>query len=58
MKFEELSKEHQAFLIYCLGDYIRSKVKKEERDQVIEPSYEEYKSFFNEFVHFKKSIQA
>lgn len=49
MKFEELSKKHQGFLIYCLGDYIKSKVKKEERDQVIEPTYEEYKAFFDKF---------
>ncbi len=46
MKFEELSKEHQEFLMYCLSDYIKSKVKKA---QVIEPTYEEYKAFFNEF---------
>ena len=47
MKFEELSKEHQEFLMYCLFDYIKSKVK--DRDGAIFPSYEEYKSFFNEF---------
>ena len=49
MRFEELSKKHQEFLMYCLSDYIKSKVKKEERDQVIEPTYEEYKAFFDEF---------
>jgi len=49
MRFEQLSKEHQEFLMYCLSDYIKSKVKKEERDQVIEPTYEEYKAFFDEF---------
>lgn len=38
MRFEELSKEHQEFLMYCLFDYIKSKVKKEERDQVIKNS--------------------
>lgn len=49
MRFEELSKEHQEFLMYCLLDYIKRKVKIEERDQVIEPTYEEYKTFFDEF---------
>ena len=49
MRFEELSKKHQEFLMYCLSDYIKGKVKKEERDQVIEPTYEEYKAFFGEF---------
>ena len=49
MRFEELEKRHQDFLMYCLGDYIKSKFKKEERDQVIEPTYEEYKAFFDEF---------
>jgi hypothetical protein len=49
MRFEELSKKHQEFLMYCLSDYIKSKVKREERDQVIEPTYEEYKAFFDEF---------
>ena len=47
MKFENLSKEHQEFLMYCLFDYIKSKVK--DRDEVIEPTYDEYKAFFNEF---------
>ena len=46
MRFEELSKMHQEFLMYCLSDYIKSKVK---GDQVIEPTYEEYKAFFDEF---------
>lgn len=27
MKFEELSKKHQEFLMYCLFDYIKGKVK-------------------------------
>ena len=49
MRFGELSKEHQKFLMYCLFGHIKSKVKKEEREQVIEPSYEEYKAFFDEF---------
>lgn len=49
MKFENLSKNHQEFLMYCLSDYIKSKLKREERDQVIEPTYEEYKAFFNAF---------
>lgn len=49
MKFEELSKEHQEFLMYCLSDYIKGKLKREERDQVIEPTFEEYKDFFDEF---------
>ena len=49
MKFEELTTQHQEFLMYCLFDHIKRKVKKEERDQVIEPTYEEYKAFFDEF---------
>lgn len=49
MRFEELDKKHQEFLMYCLSDHIKSKFKREERDQVIEPNYEEYKAFFNEF---------
>ena len=49
MKFEELTTQHQDFLMYYLFDHIKRKVKEEERDQVIEPTYEEYKSFFNEF---------
>lgn len=49
MRFEELSKKHQEFLMYCLFDHIKSKFKNEERDQVMEPSYEEYKAFFDEF---------
>ena len=49
MKFEELSREHQEFLMYCLSDYIKGKLKREEREQVIEPTYEEYKSFFDKF---------
>ena len=34
MRFEELSKKHQDFLMYSLSDFIKSKVKREERDQV------------------------
>ncbi|MDY0234546.1 MAG: hypothetical protein RBR71_00750 [Gudongella sp.] len=49
MKFEKLSKKHQDFLMYCLGDYIKGKVRKDERNQIIEPTYEQYKDFFNEF---------
>lgn len=26
MKFEELSKKHQEFLMYCLSDYIKGKL--------------------------------
>ena len=49
MKFEELSKMHQEFLMYCLSDYIKSKIKKGTMDGIIFPSYEEYKAFFDEF---------
>ena len=49
MKFEELTTQHQDFLMYYLFDHIKRKVKEEERDQVIEPTYEEYKAFFDEF---------
>ncbi|MGO1368549.1 hypothetical protein [Senegalia sp. (in: firmicutes)] len=49
MKFEELEKCHQEFLMYCLWNYIKGKVKRQQRDQVIEPTYEEYKDFFDEF---------
>lgn len=49
MRFEELKTQHQEFLMYCLFGHIKCKVKKEERDQVIEPTYEEYKTFFDEF---------
>lgn len=49
MRFEELTTQHQEFLMYCLFDHIKRKVKKEERDQLIEPTYEEYKAFFDEF---------
>lgn len=49
MRFEQLGKQYQELLMYCLSDYIKSKVKREERDQVIEPTYEEYKTFFDEF---------
>lgn len=31
MKFEELSNKHQNILMYCLSDYIKSKLKREER---------------------------
>lgn len=49
MKFEELTTQNQEFLMYCLFDHIKRKVKKEERNQIIEPTYEEYKAFFDEF---------
>lgn len=49
MRFEELSKKHQEFLMYCLSDYINSKIRKGSMDGIIFPSYEEYKDFFNEF---------
>lgn len=48
MRFEELSKEHQEFLMYCLFYYIKRKLKEQERDQVIEATYEEYKSFMED----------
>ncbi len=49
MRFEELSKKHQEFLMYCLSDYIKGKLKRGRIDGLIEPTYEEYKDFFNEF---------
>ena len=49
MRFEELSKKHQDFLMYCLSDYIKSKIRKGSMDAIMFPSYEEYKDFFNEF---------
>lgn len=49
MRFEELSKKDQEFLMYCLLGHIKSKFKREERDQVIELTFEEYKDFFNGF---------
>ena len=49
MRFEELSKEHQEFLMYCLSDYIKGKISKETIDKIIFPNYEEYKAFFDEF---------
>jgi hypothetical protein len=49
MRFEELSKKHQEFLMYCLSDYIKGKVKREGVDGFIEPTYDEYKTFFDEF---------
>ena len=48
MRFEELSKKHQEFLMYCLSDYIKCKIRKGSMDGIIFPSYEEYKAFFNE----------
>ncbi len=33
MKFENFSKEHQEFLMYCLFDHIKSKVKKQESER-------------------------
>ncbi len=38
MRVEELTTQHQEFLMYCLFDHIKRKVKKEERDQLIEPT--------------------
>ena len=35
--------------MYCLSDHIKSKLKRNERELVIEPTYEEYKEFFDEF---------
>ena len=49
MKYEDLSKKHQEFLMYCLSSHIKSKFKREERYQVIEPTFEEYKDFFDDF---------
>lgn len=49
MKFEELSNKHQEFLMYCLSDYIKSKIKKGTMDGIIFPNFEEYKAFFDEF---------
>lgn len=49
MRFEELSKKHQDFLMYCMSDYIKSKIKKGDMDGIIFPNYEEFKDFFNEF---------
>jgi len=49
MRFDELSKKHQEFLIYCLSDYIKGKVRKGKMDGIVFPSYEEYKDFFNAF---------
>jgi len=49
MKFEELSKEHQEDLIYHLLAYIEKKANDEGIVDFIEPTYEEYKDFFNEF---------
>lgn len=45
MRFENLSKEHQEFLMYCLSSYIRWKG----ADEIIFPTYDEYKAFFDEF---------
>ena len=49
MRFEELSKEHQEFLMYCLSDFIKWKIRNGAMDEVIFPSYKEYKAFFDEF---------
>ena len=49
MRFEELRKEHQEFLMYCLSNYIKSKIKREGIVDIIEPTYEEYQDFFDEF---------
>jgi len=42
MRFEELSKKHQEFLMYCLSDYIKGKIRKGSMDGIIFPSYDEY----------------
>ena len=49
MRFEELCKKHQDILMYCLSDYIKGKFSKGIMDSLIEPTYEEYKLFFDEF---------
>ena len=49
MRFQELSNKDQEFLMYCLSDYIKSKIKKGAMDGIIFPNYNEYKNFFNEF---------
>ena len=49
MKFEELSKKHQEFLMYCLSSYIKGKLKRDGVDGIIDLTYDEYKAFFNEF---------
>ncbi len=49
MRFEELGKKHQDFLMYCLSDYIKGKIRKESMDGLIFPNYDEYKDFFDEF---------
>lgn len=49
MRFEELSKKHQEFLMYCLSDYIKGKIRKGSMDGIIFPSYDDYKNFFDEF---------
>ena len=41
MRFEELSKKRQDFLMYCLSDYIKSKIRKGSMDAIIFPSYEQ-----------------
>lgn len=45
MRFEELSKEHQEFLMYCLSSHIEWKG----ADEIIFPTFDEYKAFFDEF---------
>lgn len=49
MRFENLSKEHQDFLMYCLLSYIEGKIRKGAMGEIILPSYVEYKAFFDEF---------
>jgi len=56
MKFEELTTQHQEFLMHCIFDHIKRKLK---GDQVIEPTYEEYKAFFDEFDEaFKEYLET
>ena len=43
MRFEELSKKHQEFLMYCLSDYIKGKIRKGSMDGIIFPTHDEYK---------------
>ena len=49
MRFEDLTEKHQEFLMYCLSDYIKGKIRKDIVDGIIFPTYDEYKAFFNEF---------
>ena len=49
MRFEELEEKYQKDLIAGLLNYIEGKAEEEGLDDFIEPTYEEYKDFFNEF---------